>query len=457
MSHGIATQTDSPARIRPFVAPAPDVVITSALLQRPPRPRNYELEAQSQRELTSDLLIAPQQLLDRLTQLACKLTAAPSAGISLIVTAADGTQHFSWVSMAGRYAPYIGGTTPLHHSPCGYTLDCDSPQLFHRPARIYEALAAARPELVEGLVVPIKGGRGSALGTLWVAAHDDERHFDMEDARILGSLANTCGAALELIQHREVADKQAQHMAELAEIATAGNDAKRNLLATVAHEMRNPLAPILTAVQVLERVANEESRAPAAIIKRQAEQLNRLVNDLLDTARVERNEFVITPRATRLNEVISSAIESISHRFEHRRQRLISDMPKIDIPCYVDPWRLCQAISNVLDNASKYSPDDADISLGVAVTDGSVEIKVTDQGAGIPPDKLSTVFALFSRVSADEQRGPPGLGIGLWLVQRIVQLHGGAVEVISDGIGNGTQVKIAVPLVAPPVDALHPK
>jgi signal transduction histidine kinase len=127
----------------------------------------------------------------------------------------------------------------------------------------------------------------------------------------------------------------------------------------------------------------------------------------------------------------------------------------MDTLWYVDPWRLCQAISNVLDNASKYSPDEAEISLDVAVTSSSVEIKVADQGTGIPPDKLSTVFNLFGRVSADEQRGPPGLGIGLWLVQRVVQLHGGAVEVISDGIGKGTQVKIVVPLVASPVHALR--
>jgi signal transduction histidine kinase len=393
--------------------------------------------------LLRDLLLPKQEFVTRLARLACELGRAPSAGISLIAYENHEAKNFAWVAMAGEYAPYCGAEAPLDDSPCGYTLSCESAQLFHRPGRAYECVAATKPELVEGLVIPIRSPRGVFFGTLWVASHGPDIQFDMEDARILGSLADACGAALDLIQGRDELAAHAVQLSRTADAAAAANDAKSDFIAAVAHEMRNPLLPILTSVQILERLtADPALQKPIAIIHRQADQLRRLVEDLLDTARAERNELRIDRQRTELTRMISDALESVSPHLQNRAQTLEVSLPEGAVFMRVDHARLCEALANVVENASKYTPAQGTIKVRAVADDANVSLIVSDTGIGIPADMLPRIFELYSRADAANQHSPSGLGIGLWLVRRIVELHGGTIRAESDGEGRGATFTI---------------
>jgi len=174
-----------------------DILITAELTRRRPRAPDYAAENRALVALTREMATNPQNLPQKLVEMAVELCRAGTAGISVLKADPDG-EYFSWQAMAGVYAPHVGGRTPRDFSPCGTTLDRNAPQLFFCPARYFTYFAAVDTPIVEGLVVPFYAS-GRPLGTIWIVAHDAQRHFDAEDVRLMTSLAEFTGAALQVL------------------------------------------------------------------------------------------------------------------------------------------------------------------------------------------------------------------------------------------------------------------
>jgi signal transduction histidine kinase/ActR/RegA family two-component response regulator len=230
----------------------------------------------------------------------------------------------------------------------------------------------------------------------------------------------------------------------------ADRDRTNEFLAMLAHELRNPLAPIRNAANILSLDPSSKTAGWAAgVLGRQAAQLTRLVDDLLDSARIVSGRIEISRQATPLGAVISRAAEAIHPLAEERGQHLEIELPEHPIILFADLARLSQAVLNLLSNASKYAPAGGVIRVRVERRGDTAILRVEDDGAGIAPAMLPRVFDLFAQGERALDRGQGGLGIGLALVKRITELHGGHVEIASPGLGRGTVATLRLPIVEP--------
>jgi PAS domain S-box-containing protein len=230
------------------------------------------------------------------------------------------------------------------------------------------------------------------------------------------------------------------------------SQSKDEFLAMLAHELRNPLAPIRTGLQVLKLSPNAETADRAReMMDRQLTQMIRLIDDLLDVSRVSRGKIDLKREIIDLKSVIGLAVETSLPLIEAGRHRLDVRLPKESLPVNGDPTRLSQVFSNLLNNAAKYTPDEGHIDLRAERRDGRVEVRVTDDGVGIPKEMLPEVFEMFSQVGRNLDRAQGGLGIGLTLVKRLIEMHGGSVRAESGGSGPGSVFVVLLPLhhVAP--------
>jgi signal transduction histidine kinase len=251
--------------------------------------------------------------------------------------------------------------------------------------------------------------------------------------------------------NQELEGRVTERTAALEATTAALQDANRRkdeFLAMLAHELRNPLAPIRTAVQLmgmngLPEVQRERSRQ---IIERQVGQLVRLIDDLLDISRISRD--IITLRRTEVDiaDIVAHAVETCRPLVDARALALTVDIPEGPFFVYGEGTRLTQALGNLLNNATKFTEPGGSIRLTVARDGGYVVIRVRDTGIGIPREMLSKVFDLFVQVDRGEGGAEGGLGLGLALVRRLVELHGGTVEALSDGPELGTEVVMRLPL-----------
>ena len=217
---------------------------------------------------------------------------------------------------------------------------------------------------------------------------------------------------------------------------------KDAFIATVAHELRQPLAPIVTALELMKRRISEEATTHAhEVIARQARQMERLIEDLLDASRIAQGKVAIRPRRIALNDVIPHAVSVVRPLVHQREQDLHVDVPGEAIWLEADPDRLQQVFSNLLDNAVKFTPPRGRISLAVEPGPDVTTVRVTDTGRGIAPDLLPHVFDLFTQASADER----GIGVGLTVVRGLVERHGGTVTAHSDGPGKGSEFVVRLP------------
>ena len=233
---------------------------------------------------------------------------------------------------------------------------------------------------------------------------------------------------------------------------------KDEFLAMLGHELRNPLAPILSAIEVMQPNAPEAAHVQArGVVRRQVRQMARLIDDLLDVGRITSDRFVLRTAVVELSAVVAAAVETSRPLIHERRHELTVVSPDTPSMLVADAARLSQVLANLLTNAAKYTPPGGRIGLTVEVNETGVTIRVVDSGVGIDPAVLPTIFDLFVRIDHADGIGSGGLGIGLALARRLVEMHGGRLQANSQGPGHGAEFVIWLPpTVIAPADSAGP-
>jgi signal transduction histidine kinase len=243
-----------------------------------------------------------------------------------------------------------------------------------------------------------------------------------------------------------------REVAERARAEQALQEADRNkdeFLAMLAHELRNPLAPIHNALQLMRmKPAAAQAQWAQEVIARQLSSLTRLVDDLLDVSRITRGKITLAREPLEVGTLITRALETIEPLMQERGHTLTLQVPPDPLWVDGDPTRLTQALGNVLGNAAKYTERGGHIELVCTTDGGEVEIRVRDNGIGIPAELLPRIFDLFTQLDRRTDHSVSGLGIGLALVRRLVEMHGGSVRAVSAGAGAGSEFMIRLPLLA---------
>ena len=235
---------------------------------------------------------------------------------------------------------------------------------------------------------------------------------------------------------------------KLAEDLSEADQRKSEFLATLAHELRNPLAPISSGLTVL-KLGGDNAAAVAkirAMMERQVAQMVRLIDDLLDVARISGGKIELQRSPVEVRRLLAAAIETSTPFIERGGHQLLVEQPDETLVLDADATRIAQVLSNLLNNSAKYSPLGGRITLTVAREGEQVRITVADNGIGIPVDSLSSIFLMFNQVGHNMHRAQGGLGVGLSLVKRLVEMHDGSVTAFSEGSGTGSSFTVRLPL-----------
>ncbi|HKZ08437.1 MAG TPA: ATP-binding protein [Methylomirabilota bacterium] len=267
------------------------------------------------------------------------------------------------------------------------------------------------------------------------------------DGRVVGAskIARDISEQKRLEEERE--DLRERERAALAQ-ARLANQAKDEFLAMLAHELRNPVGVIVNAMAVLENAAapSDERERAHRLIERQTNHLARLLDDLLDVARIGGRLVDLERVSVDLRQAVEHAVEGERHRMERKRQHLHVSLTRAPVTVIGDPVRLQQIFGNLLNNASKYTPVDGSIWVTLEVEGDRAVVTVSDNGPGIPAGQLERIFDLFVQANPTLARTEGGLGIGLTLVRQLVELHGGEVRAGSEGAGRGARFTVRLPL-----------
>jgi PAS domain S-box-containing protein len=300
--------------------------------------------------------------------------------------------------------------------------------------------------------IDVAKANNTAENDRWLARADGSRFWA---TAIVVSLRNERDELIgfgKVIRNRTDVKEQLESLRQQAEAALTANQRKDIFLYTLSHELRNPLAPLISAIQIIRTTASEspEIESSLRIIERQVECIQRLVGDLLDLSRISAGKVEIKKETIAIHEVIGRAVESARPGVRERRHHFEVLLPPGVIWVEADPIRLEQVFLNLIQNAAKFTPERGRITVKATVEGHEASIRVEDSGIGIPPEMLPKIFDLFTQVEASRARSQGGLGIGLSLVKELVTLHGGSVQVRSDGPGKGSEFTVRLPLVAPP-------
>jgi signal transduction histidine kinase len=271
-----------------------------------------------------------------------------------------------------------------------------------------------------------------------------------ERNRVIATLQQKA-AALEAESKQRTA-LEAQLRGKIDQLAEVDRR-KDEFLAMLGHELRNPLAPVTTALQIMRIHEGEPSRVARSreIVERQIEHMTRLIDDLLDVSRITRGKIELREQPLLLSAVIERAIESARPLIDERGHRVVLDLPTEPVTFLADPARLGQVFANLLNNAAKYTDVGGRIWLRARVEGNEIVVGVKDDGPGLTKDLRKHAFELFVQGPQTRSRARGGLGIGLTLVRRLVELHGGTVEALSEGPGRGTEFVVRLPLRTAPV------
>jgi len=284
----------------------------------------------------------------------------------------------------------------------------------------------------------VPGQEGGEIGVLIEAFNDMLAE--------IGRRSHALQEANATLEH----EMQVRQRAEQALIQ--GDRRKDEFLATLAHELRNPLAPIRTGLDILRLRSGDAQATQRAtdIMERQLRQMVRLVDDLLDVSRINTGKFAIKTGRVELKAVVNDALEVVRPYIELHGHELIIDLPDRPVFLHGDATRLAQILSNLLNNAAKYTNRGGRVSLRATVEEKTLVMVVADTGIGIAPEMLDSVFEMFVQVDSTLERSNAGLGVGLSLARKLVELHGGAIEAHSAGLGHGSQFMVRLPIVVDP-------
>jgi PAS domain S-box-containing protein len=233
---------------------------------------------------------------------------------------------------------------------------------------------------------------------------------------------------------------------------------KDEFLAMLAHELRNPLAPICMGLELLRMSAGDSQAMEEvrSMMDRQTQHMVRLIDDLLDVSRITRGKLALRKSAVELADIVRDAVAATRPMLDEANHRLTVHLPEQPLRIYADANRLTQVLTNLLNNAAKFTPREGRIELAAQHSDSEVIVTVSDSGIGIPPEKADRVFGMFTQIHESSERRNTGLGIGLTLVKSLVEMHGGTVEVQSRGQNHGTTFLIRLPAAAAPATAMSP-
>jgi len=268
-------------------------------------------------------------------------------------------------------------------------------------------------------------------------------------ATLLSAIRTAHRARDRQLQVRDLLEER-ERSAEALRIADRRKD---EFLATHSHELRNPLAPLVTGLHLLNSPGIDASRVRrvAGVMERQLQHLVRLVDDLLEISRITRGLIEIRREPLDLLGAVRHAIETSRPALDAAAHTLVVDLPETPIPVFGDPVRLTQVFSNLLTNAAKYTNLGGTVWVAASVRGDTVQVSVRDNGIGISPQQLESVFEMFMQVDRSDRRAQGGLGIGLTLVRSLVALHGGRVEALSAGPGRGSEFIVELPLLPDPI------
>ncbi len=289
--------------------------------------------------------------------------------------------------------------------------------------------------LVSCIVVPM-AALGQTVGVISFATAESGRVYGPEDLSLAQDLGRRAAIAVQ--------------NARLVGALREADRAKDVFMATLAHELRNPLAPIWHGLSIIQRVPDDRARVEqvGAMIERQVGQLSRLVDDLLDASRIATGKLELKKEPTNLVQVISQAVEMSRPHIEEAHHQLVLSFTRESTDLMADPGRLAQVFANLLNNAAKYTRHGGRIEVCVETHPTELVVRVKDNGAGIAPEMLRRVFGLFTQAPQEDEHRKGGLGIGLSLVDGLVRLHGGHVEARSEGLGKGSEFIVHLPRLA---------
>jgi signal transduction histidine kinase/DNA-binding response OmpR family regulator len=278
--------------------------------------------------------------------------------------------------------------------------------------------------------------RGRKLGVLTLGLESAARRFDADTLAMVAELASRGATALDnALLFRKIHEEDQR---------------KNEFLAMLAHELRNPLAPISNAVHILRVSENDATKVAWAreLIGRQLKQLVRLVDDLLDVSRITRGKIELKIKSVDVAQVIAAAIETSRPNIDAHRHTLSLQVPSEPLRLMGDFARVAQILSNLVNNAAKYTPKGGRISLSATQEDDHIVFRIRDSGVGIPPEFLASIFDPFTQVDRTLARSHGGLGIGLTLVRRLVEMQSGSVTVRSEGRNRGSEFTVRLPATA---------
>jgi PAS domain S-box-containing protein len=304
------------------------------------------------------------------------------------------------------------------------------------------------------LAVPVVSRSGQAVGGLFFG-HSSTGVFSERTERLIVAVAAQAAVAIDNARLYEQAQKASEERENLLKRERAARSEAERLsrmkdefLAMLAHELRNPLAPISSAAELLNMLYAKEPHVhqTSTIIRRQVAHMTRLVDDLLDVSRVTRDLVTLDKKQVDFRDVIASALSQVQPLIEEKRHRVALQLPNDPVYVNGDETRLVQTVANILNNAAKYTPEAGDIDLQLVTSPSRLEFHVKDNGTGIAPELLPAVFELFTQGARTLARSQGGLGLGLALVKKLVELHGGSISAHSAGTGQGSEFIITLPL-----------
>jgi signal transduction histidine kinase/ActR/RegA family two-component response regulator len=397
--------------------------------------------------------ITPAHVAEAVVDMGIVATTARSGGLWLL--SADGTyvclaravglggprpEDFTHVMLDRRprmpILDAIGNGAPVWIESCAQMQE-QYPEVFRAFSRGVDSALACIPLFAQG----------RCTGGL-VYNYEGARRFVEEERAFLQVMAWHSAQAIERSRLYAAEKGAREDSARLYQEALEADRQKDEFLAMLSHELRNPLAPIVTALELMKLRGIDDFATERAIISRNVQHVVRLVDDLLDVARITRGKVVLRRELCEMSQVIAKAVEMIMPLVDERGQTLTMSAPVRGLPVLADQARLTQAIANLLSNANKYTEAKGQIAVVASAEDSDAVVRVSDSGIGIAPETLPKIFDLFVQEKRALDRSQGGLGIGLTVVRGLVRLHGGSVSAKSEGLGRGSEFTIRIPLAS---------